>query len=258
MSNKDFVEVGKRIEECRKSCGMTLDEVGQLLGMHRSSILRYENGCTKQIKLVVLERLAEIFKTTPEYLMTGYDNSSDLQDEDGSKNNNDANKTATIVCGNTSVTYNIEPGNESDERFGDDYNSDSNSDDTPMLSSPINYSAKPASNTLYSPTEIISQFASGKLPHLFSCLNTSEDFAHRIFLGDILTMSTCESTVDGSMYLFLTKDKQLIIRRVFHSSQGYSLTCDNPSVPPVIIPYIGKNSGYSLIARVVSLYVEFK
>ncbi len=257
MSNKDFVEVGKRIEECRKSCGMTLDEVGQLLGMHRSSILRYENGCTKQIKLVVLERLAEIFKTTPEYLMTGYDNSSDSQDKESE--NNEEIQTATIVFGNTSVTYNIEPGNESTECLDDGYNSDSNSDDdTPMLSSPINYSAKPASNSLFGPDEIISQFASGKLPHLFSCLNTSEDFAHRIFLGDILTMSTCESTVDGSMYLFLTKDKQLIIRRVFHSSQGYSLTCDNPSVPPIIIPYIGKNSGYSLIARVVSLYVEFK
>lgn len=250
MSNKDFIEVGKRIESCRKARGMTLDEVGRLLGLHRSSILRYENGYTKQIKLVVLERLAEILNTTPEYLMTGFDSSSDNEENDEIDNCADSfnNSLNTSVTEQSVFSYD----------YADDTATFEGDNDSPMLASPIKYNVETVSDTLLNEDEIASLYSKDKLPHKFSFVSTSCDFTQRISPGDILTMSTAESTVDGSIYLFLTRDKLLILRRVFHNSQGYTLTCDNPDIIPITIPYIGKNSGYSLIARLTSLFIEFK
>ncbi|WP_200801344.1 helix-turn-helix domain-containing protein [Clostridium sp. Marseille-P2415] len=60
---------GQRIKERRKQLDMSADDVASQLSVSRSTIFRYENGQIEKIPANVLEKLAEILKTTPAYLM---------------------------------------------------------------------------------------------------------------------------------------------------------------------------------------------
>lgn len=66
------MSIGDRIRERREGLGLTLEAVGGALGVHRSTVMRYENGDTQRIPLPVIERLAVILETTPACLM-GWD-----------------------------------------------------------------------------------------------------------------------------------------------------------------------------------------
>jgi len=69
-----FIRSGARIKERREALGMTLEEVGNGLGVNKSTIKRYEDGVTKRITIATYEKLAEILDTTPLYLMGESDN----------------------------------------------------------------------------------------------------------------------------------------------------------------------------------------
>lgn len=60
---------GQRLKERRKQLEMSADDVASQLGVSRSTIFRYENGHIEKIPVNVLEKLAEILKTTPAYLI---------------------------------------------------------------------------------------------------------------------------------------------------------------------------------------------
>jgi transcriptional regulator with XRE-family HTH domain len=60
---------------------MTLEDVGSQLGVHRSTVLRYERGDTARISLPVIEQLAGILKTTPAWLM-GWESDDEVFDPD--------------------------------------------------------------------------------------------------------------------------------------------------------------------------------
>ncbi len=66
---------GQRIKERRKQLDMSADDVASQLNVSRSTIFRYENGHIKKIPANVLEKLAEILKTTLAYLMGREDDS---------------------------------------------------------------------------------------------------------------------------------------------------------------------------------------
>lgn len=60
---------GQKIKNRRKQLNMSADDVASLLNVSRSTIFRYENGYIGKIPANILEKLAEILKTTPAYLM---------------------------------------------------------------------------------------------------------------------------------------------------------------------------------------------
>lgn len=72
--------IGKRIKERRKELGMSAEELGRRLGKDRSTIYRYEKGDIENMPLDILEPIAKVLNTTPQYLM-GW--------EEVKKNNND-------------------------------------------------------------------------------------------------------------------------------------------------------------------------
>ena len=61
--------IGKRIKQRRKELKMSADELAALLGKDRSTIYRYEKGDIENMPLDILEPIAEILQTTPQYLM---------------------------------------------------------------------------------------------------------------------------------------------------------------------------------------------
>lgn len=64
--------IGQRIKKKREQQKLSLQSVADKLDVNRSSVMRWENGETGRIKLPILEKLAQILQTTPEYLM-GYE-----------------------------------------------------------------------------------------------------------------------------------------------------------------------------------------
>ncbi|MBR6728662.1 MAG: LexA family transcriptional regulator [Clostridia bacterium] len=68
------IHIGQRIKKKREENGFSLQDIAEKLAVNRSSVMRWENGETNRIKLPVIEKLAQILKTTPQYLMGYEDN----------------------------------------------------------------------------------------------------------------------------------------------------------------------------------------
>lgn len=67
-----FEKVGKRLKQARELRHITLEDAGKKVDVHKSTVLRWENGETEKIKLPVIEILANYYNVNPVWLM-GYD-----------------------------------------------------------------------------------------------------------------------------------------------------------------------------------------
>ena len=63
------MNVGERIKQRRKELGVSADKLGEALGKDRSTIYRYEKGDIEKLPLDILEPIAKMLQTTPQYLM---------------------------------------------------------------------------------------------------------------------------------------------------------------------------------------------
>ena len=72
MSKIVFEKVGARLKQAREKQHITLEEAGKKVGVHKSTILRWENGETEKIKLPIIETLANYYGVNPLWLM-GHD-----------------------------------------------------------------------------------------------------------------------------------------------------------------------------------------
>lgn len=61
--------VGKRIKSRRLEIGINAEELAERVGKHPATIYRYENGEIEGLPANLLQSLADVLKTTPEYLM---------------------------------------------------------------------------------------------------------------------------------------------------------------------------------------------
>lgn len=66
--------LGQRVKQAREAMGLTQEDLGQLVGMSQAAIHILEKRDSKSTGKVL--RLAKALKTTPEYLLTGNDNSA--------------------------------------------------------------------------------------------------------------------------------------------------------------------------------------
>lgn len=67
-----FEKVGSRLKQARELRHITLEEAGKKVDVHKSTVLRWENGETEKIKFPIIEILAEFYNVNPVWLM-GYD-----------------------------------------------------------------------------------------------------------------------------------------------------------------------------------------
>jgi len=70
----------ENIKNRRLKLNMTLDEVSNKLGVSKPTLQRYESGVISNVPFDKIERLADILKTTPSYLM-GWSNDCLTRDE---------------------------------------------------------------------------------------------------------------------------------------------------------------------------------
>ena len=59
--------IGQRIKQRRKELGISADELGSRLGVHRTTVFRYESGYIEKLPIDILEPIAKALQTTPDY-----------------------------------------------------------------------------------------------------------------------------------------------------------------------------------------------
>lgn len=67
-----MMKLGERIKKLRNDAGLTQEELGELLGIQKASVQKYEKGVVVNLKPYMIERIAIVFNTTPSYIM-GWD-----------------------------------------------------------------------------------------------------------------------------------------------------------------------------------------
>ena len=63
--------MGERIRILREQSGLTMEQLGERIGVQKSAIKKYENGTVENIKRSTLKTMASIFGVSPSYLMFG-------------------------------------------------------------------------------------------------------------------------------------------------------------------------------------------
>lgn len=63
---------GKRIQTCRLEKNETQEQIGELVGVNKSTVMRWEKGETKRINIDTIQILAEHYGVSPIWL-SGYD-----------------------------------------------------------------------------------------------------------------------------------------------------------------------------------------
>lgn len=62
-------KTGGRIKELRKKAKLTQQELGDILGVKKASIQKYESGSVSNLKKDTIELLAKVFEVSPTYIM---------------------------------------------------------------------------------------------------------------------------------------------------------------------------------------------
>lgn len=77
--------MAKRIKEKRLEYHLTMEELGEKIGVNKSSISKWERGNTGNIKRSYIAKMAKIFHCSPVWLMAleGIDNVSLTYEADG-------------------------------------------------------------------------------------------------------------------------------------------------------------------------------
>lgn len=75
----DVNEIAARIKRRREEIGLTLDEIATVVGVDKSTVMRYENGSIARPKVPVLHSIANALGVRPEWLLG---ESDQMEDED--------------------------------------------------------------------------------------------------------------------------------------------------------------------------------
>lgn len=67
-----YEKVGARLKYARELRDISLEKAGETVGVHKSTILRWERGNTEKFKIPTLEILADLYEVNLVWLM-GYD-----------------------------------------------------------------------------------------------------------------------------------------------------------------------------------------
>ncbi len=63
------MEMGEKIKSLRKQLGLTLEQVGQAVGVGKSTVRKWEEGDIQNMRRDKIAALASALRTTPEFLM---------------------------------------------------------------------------------------------------------------------------------------------------------------------------------------------
>ena len=65
------MDIGTKIKNARQAKGMTQEELGEILGVQKSAIAKYENGRVINIKRSTLKKISDVLDIPPFELVFG-------------------------------------------------------------------------------------------------------------------------------------------------------------------------------------------
>ena len=74
-------EIGEKIYNRRKELGLTLEQVGDAVGVGKSTVRKWENGMIKNMRRDKIKKLSEVLHVSPGYLMGWTNDPSDYGEE---------------------------------------------------------------------------------------------------------------------------------------------------------------------------------
>lgn len=85
--------LGRRIYDARSALDITLETVGQYVGVGKSTVRKWENGTIKNMRRDKIKKLSEILQVSPGYIMGWTDDPTDYGDAPLAKDTNVPIKT---------------------------------------------------------------------------------------------------------------------------------------------------------------------
>ncbi len=67
MNDKNIL-AGERLKQCRKRADKTLEQIGMLCGVHKTTVMRWEKGEIEKIGLPTIQLLASFYNVSPAWL----------------------------------------------------------------------------------------------------------------------------------------------------------------------------------------------
>ena len=73
--------IGRKIKQLRKDKGLTQAELGDLLGVKKAAVQKYESGQVQNLKQVTIKKLCGVFDKSPSYFIYDSEFENQLRDE---------------------------------------------------------------------------------------------------------------------------------------------------------------------------------
>lgn len=80
------MDIGTKIKEARVAKGMTQEELGDILGVQKSAIAKYENGRVINIKRSTLKKISDTLDIPPIELVFDKQKEKPIEDDELSEN----------------------------------------------------------------------------------------------------------------------------------------------------------------------------
>lgn len=216
MKSKNIV-TAERLKDCRVKSGRTLEQIGEIVGAHKTTVMRWEKGETERISLPTIQKLAQLYNVNPAWLMGASVPESDIGDiPEGFMpvpKTNKVPRLGVISCG--------DPIN-SEENF-DGY------DDVPE--------------------HIVCDFT-------LKCEGDSMTGA-RINDGDLVYIRQQSTVENGQIAAVLIDGTEKLLKRVYINDDSIILQAENPAYPPRMfskedmnrVSIIGRAVGFTSVLK---------
>ena len=191
------MDIGKIINQRRLMLGLTLEEVGNAVGVSKSTVKKWEDGFISNMKRDKIAELAKILKISPVVLITG-----ELEDE---------------IEAVPSDTLTVLPSGKVFMR--------------PLFDSVAAGFGAPADNTIlsYIPTYI----NNGSEQDLYIWVNVQGDsMSPLIDDGSKILVRKQESVDDGQIAVILIDDEEAVVKKIRYGKDWIELISINPYYPP--------------------------
>lgn len=187
--------ISERIKKRRKELYLKADDVADAIGVSRATLYRYENQDIQKIPTRILDPLAEVLHTTPEYIMGWEEKEKEFLEKETFlfENLTSLPIIGTVRAGVGGIAY--------EESLGEEY--------------------------------IQTSVLRGHNPDDFFWLRVRGDSMEpRLFDGDLVLVRK-ESSIDSGIYaVVLVDDEEGVVKRVTYDEHSITLHSQNPCYPP--------------------------
>lgn len=198
------MEMGQKIKKIREEKGMTLEELGNKVGVGKSTVRKWENGMIANMRRDKISKLANALECSPSYLM-GWENNSDSILQTLSEN-----EIASLKADMLELKKGIK---------------------IPVLGNVAAGIPIFATENYIASEEIPKELAAtGKF---FGLRIKGDSMSPRIMEGDIVIVKQQDDAESGDIVIVLINGDSATCKRLMKYQEGISLISFNPSYEPM-------------------------